>query len=186
MTTPGSETLGKRVDALDIAQRLLVFVEDHFAAAGVDLPERRYLVAGQPAQVAWDCEQLTVGMAGIGLGSVPDQISPSPKTGIQVSVAEVRHAALIVEIVRCTPSVSTDRRGTPVLPSPEAIDAAGQSMMIDAGLLSQAMVRFSAHVAKDLSAYSGRSQVGAVTPQGPEGGYHSVVADFYLTVGNLV
>lgn len=185
MTTPPS--LGKRVDTLEIATRLLTYVEDHFDAAGVDLPSRRYLLAGNPTQTAWDCEQVTVGLAGVNLGAVPDQLNASPRVGVQASVVAVRHAALIVEIVRCTPSAGTDRRtGRAVLPDPADIDIAGRAFMVDAGLLSQALVAFAAHLAPEMSDLSGRVQAGYISPQGPEGGYHSVTGEFYLTAGNLV
>lgn len=184
--TSANDTLGKGLDLVEVASGLLTNVEEHFAAAAVDLPVRRYLVPGDPAQAAWDCEQVTVSMQGVGWGPVPDLASQSPKIGIHASVASVRHVVLVVEIVRCTPSVQQSRSGNTLLPSVEDMDESGRASMRDAGLLSQAIVRYASRVRQIIDKESGLVQPGAVQPVGPAGGFVSNAGTLAISAGNLL
>lgn len=75
-------------------ERVLGTIEDTFTAAGVALPERRYITFGTPAA---DCAQLTVALQQLYLGTpgIPVQ-EPTPCSSPTTAV-------LRVEILRETP-----------------------------------------------------------------------------------
>lgn len=172
---------GERIYVAELAEKVLAVVEAHFAAAGVPLPDRRYLAAGNPSLVAWDCEQLVVGLSGIGWGAAPDAAPISVKPSAHMSVAGVRHAVLSIQLVRCTPTVSdADAEMSKPYPDAEEIHAAGIAFMKDAGLISQAMVEMVSRLQQGLDR-SGIAQAGVVNTLGPEGGYHAVEATLAIT-----
>lgn len=174
-------SLGKGLDLVSEADYLLETVRDHYAAGGVALPERQHLVAGDPREFAWDCEQLTVSLQGIGWGPATDSGSRSVRTGSPASVGATRHAILAVTLVRCTPMMSDD--GTP--PSATALDAAGREFMRDAGLMSQSMVTYVSSATKRLDRVAS-VEAGTVEPMGPSSTHHGVEAILAVTVGKLV
>jgi hypothetical protein len=162
----------------DLARRFLDGVVQHFADAGVTLPDRRFLAAGNPQLIAWDCEQLFVALTGIGIGPAPDAPVQSPRTGGPVSVFNVRHAIFSIQLVRCTPTVG-ESSNDPYPPVTE-IDAAGEQSIKDAGLLSDAVVRMCSKLRQEL----GRNhsvQAGLTSSLGPEGGYHANEATVAIT-----
>lgn len=176
-------SLGKGIAVASIAETLLAVMEEHFAAAAVALPERRYVVAGDPLSIAWDCEQLVVGMTGIGWGQAEDRSSLSGKVAAQTSVVAVRHVIFSIQLVRCTPSKGSGR--TNALPEVADMHAAGLAYMRDAGLISQALVTACARLRAGLD-LDGMALPGAVNPLGPDGGFHAVDASIAITSGNLV
>lgn len=178
-----TDSLGKGLDLAELAVDFMGAIEAHYASADVDLPERRVLVAGNPALVAWDCEQLTVGLSGIGWGHAPDLSATSPKPGQHMSVVGLRHAILSVQLVRCTPSSGTGRGN--VIPNADQIHEAGLAFFKDAGLISQAVLRYTSRVRQMVDKESGLVQAGAVQPLGPEGKYHAVECSIAITAGNL-
>lgn len=171
MTAPGL-----RLTIDNLAQQVLTAVENQFAASALELPSRRYVAAGEPLQIAWDCEQVVVALQGIGWGQAEDLSVPTPKVAAQFAVTAVRHAVLSVQIIRCTP---TGNRG---LPSAADVHAAGLTSMQDAGQLSQALVWLIAHL--ELGP-DGHAQAGAITPLGPSGGFHGVEGVLSITAGEL-
>lgn len=172
---------GQRIYVAELALKVLKTVEEHFAAAGVELPGRRYLAAGNPALVAWDCEQLVVGLSGVGWGQAPDAAPLSIKPAAHMSVAGVRHAVFSIQLVRCTPTVSDEQAEmSQPYPDAEQIHAAGVDFMRDAGLISQAMVEMVSRLQQGLDR-SGIAQAGVVNTLGPEGGYHAVEATLAIT-----
>jgi len=167
-----------------MAESILAAVQEHYAATSpaVALPDRQYLAPGAPDQIAWDCEQLVVSVAGIGWGQAPSAgQSPSPKIGAQVSVTAMRHVIFDVSLVRCTPSDGDAITG---IPEASAIHAAGQAFMTDMGLLSQALVVACASVRAGLDR-AALVEPGAVNPAGPSGGYHGMSAQIAVTAGTL-
>lgn len=175
MTTPQP---GVGTITADLARKFLDGVVAHFAAAGVALPERRFLAAGNPQLIAWDCEQLFVSLTGIGIGPAPDAPVQSPRMGGPVGAFNVRHAIFSIQLVRCTPSVGENSNDP--FPPADAIDAAGVQSMMDAGLLSDAVVRMCSRLQQDL----GRNhhvQAGLTSSLGPEGGYHANEATVAIT-----
>lgn len=173
MTTPQ----GVGAIAAELARKFLDGVVDHFAAAGVDLPDRRFLAAGNPQLIAWDCEQLFVALTGLGIGPAPDAPVQSPRAGGPVGVFNVRHAIFSIQLVRCTPT--TGDTNDP-FPAAEAIDAAGERSINDAGLLSDAIVQMCSQLQREL----GRNhsvQAGLTSSLGPEGGFHANEATVAIT-----
>lgn len=174
-------TFGKGIDLPTLAQRIFDGIRDHFAEAGVDLPERQYIAPGGPRDVAWDCPQFTVALGGIGWGQAIDASQPSPRAGLPMSVAAMRHAVFAIQIVRCTP-VAPPRQS---FPSVAELHAAGNEFLRDAGLLSQALVTLVAQLRQSLSRES-LAQAGAVEPIGPDGGFHAVESTIMITSADLV
>lgn len=179
-------TLGKGLDIATTAAQLKAHIIAHWNAAPagtrVDLPARRAILAGDPRNVAWDCEQLTVAMVGIGWGQAIDAAQvPSPRTGAPVSVGAMRHVVLAVALIRCTPKGGAN--GQP--PSVEDLEAAGLTSMRDAGLLSQAMVTYASKLRQELGKHAS-VQPGVVDPYGPSGGYHGLETTLAITAAELV
>jgi hypothetical protein len=172
---------GDRIYVAELALKVLATVEEHFAAGGIALPDRRYVAAGNPSLVAWDCEQLVVGLSGIGWGAAPDAAPISVKPAAHMSVAGVRHAVFSIQLVRCTPAVSdvAAESGQPY-PEAEEIHAAGIAFIKDAGLISQALVEMVSRLGQGLDR-SGIAQAGVVNTLGPEGGHHAVEATLAIT-----
>lgn len=173
---------GQAISVQSLAEKLLAAVEQHYAAAGAQhaLPDRRGVIPGEPRGIAWDCEQLTVTLAGIGWGNAQDGSPSSPQAGNAASVISVRHAVYAVTLVRCTPV--SGRNGQP--PTMDALQAAGLLYMRDAGLLSQALVEFASKLRQQLPREA-RVQPGIVDPVGPLGGFHALETTLAVTAAKL-
>lgn len=176
--------LGQALDVYTLGDSLFRAVVDHFAARSQpeyqDLPERRYLAAGDSSSVAWDCEQFTVSLEGIGTGSSQDSPSPALPPGVPAGVAGVRYLTLMCSLVRCTPTL--DESGN--FPSVEAMAEAGALFYRDAGLLSQAVVEWVSQMRHQL----GRSalvKAGDVLPAGPEGPFAGLICSVQITAVEL-
>ena len=174
-------SLGQGLDITSEAATLLDIVVEHFQAAATPLPERQYLVAGDPRQFAWDCEQLTVSLQGIGWGPATSAAPSAPRTGSPAGVLATRHAVLAVTLVRCTPQMTED--GNP--PAAGELDAAGREFMRDAGLLSQAIVTYVSSATRRLDRVAS-VEAGVVEPIGPSATHHGLEAQLAITVGSLV
>lgn len=175
-------TAGKALTIRGMAESILGSITDHYTAAGVTLPARRYVAPGDPTQIAWDCEQLVVAIQGIGWGQAPDAGPPSPRIGTPVSALAMRHAIYVVQLVRCTPSEGDPQTG---LPDEADIHAAGLAFMTDMGLMSQALMVACATIRTGLDR-TGLVQPGAVNPDGPSGAFHGMSAQIAITAGELV
>jgi hypothetical protein len=178
-------SFGKGLDVATTAENLLNHVVAHWAAAAPGtaepLPERRLIPPGDPHTVAWDCEQLTISLEGIGFGQAVDAgAESSPRAGLPFSANSLRHAVLAVSLVRCTPS--PNGKGEV---SSTALHAAGLTFLRDSGMLSQALVTFAGLLRAQLSE-DASVQCGAVTPFGPSGGYHAAEASMAITVPELI
>lgn len=179
-------TAGQGIDVASHAVDLLDAVVRHFASAppGNELPARRLVVPGESRAFAWDCEQLTVALVGIGWGPADDSGPIAPRSGNPASVSGVRHAVFAVQLVRCTPSQTERVKGTEY-PSRDALHAAGLQSMRDTGLLSQAITEY-------VTGYAPRSplgvscKAGVAEPIGPTGGFHAVESTLVISVGELV
>lgn len=191
MTPPN--TLGSDPLALvAIAEKILTTIEQHFDAANVILPDRRYIAPGAAVNIAHDfeendaqtCGQLAITMEGIGWGvSSTSTTGLNVKPGAQASVEGVRHAVFAIQLVRCTPSANPNSRHATV-PSAADIHAAGTDFLVDCGLLSQALLVLMAELRNDfLPNRAGLVQGGLVSPVGPAGGVHAAQAQIELTVG---
>lgn len=176
--------LGQALDVHMIGDSLFNAVVDHFAARSQpeyqDLPARRYLAVGDSSSVAWDCEQFTVSLEGIGAGTAPDSPSQSSAPGVQTGVAAVRHVILMCSLVRCTPTVSDSGE----FPSVESMAAAGALFFRDAGLLSQAVTEWASRMRRNFDS-SAQVLVGDVLPAGPEGAFAGLVCSAQVTAVKL-
>jgi len=176
---------GQGLDVHAMGTKILAAVVAHFAAStnpnDVDLPGRRYVGAGDPLAVAWDCEQLTVTMQGVTTGAAVDARPLSPRSGTPAGVSLVRSVTYVVSLVRCHPV--QDDSGNP--PPVAALEAAGVVFARDMGLLSQALVELVSQLRENLPV--GQTvQAGEVAPVGPDGQFVALVAPIAFTVGALV
>lgn len=178
-------TVEKGLDVGELAIEILTGVEEYFAAVGVDLPTRRFVSAGDTGTIAWDCEQLTVCMVGIGYGANEDQNSLSGKVRAQLST-RIRSVIFSVVLVRC---ITSKPERNERWPSVIALHDDGVRFMKDVGHMSQAILQLATRRNGRINVMAdgdGYAQAGAVTPLGPEGGYVGLDAAFQVTVGTLV
>ena len=101
---------------------VLTAVESTYLNAGVDLPERRYWLMGEPVV---DCEQLTVGFIQAFLGPPGDEASAPQRCDA------IKSAVLQVQVWRCVPT--TGPKGKQ--PTAFAIQSAAMPLALDAYLL---------------------------------------------------
>lgn len=177
--------LGNRVNILEIATALRDGVVAHWAAktdeAVEALPDRRLLLSGDAAVVAYDCEQLTVALQNIGNGQSDDTAATAPQLGAGTSVFNMRHVIFEVLVLRCA-SVLDDEGNAP----PDAVlEAEGETFLRDAGMLSQALTHVAAQVKPRLLEPGGIARVGQILPVGPEGGFSGNVGLFQVTSARL-
>lgn len=170
---------GQAINTASLAGKLLAAVEEHFAGTDNPLPDRRGVVPGESRTIAWDCEQLTVSLDGIGWGQAIDATPTSPQAGGPASVSALRHAVFSIQLVRCTP---TRRDGK--TPEMDQLNAAGMVFMRDAGMLSQAVVEFVTQLRQGLDP-TVRVQAGVIEAIGPSGGYHGLACALIVTASRL-
>ena len=175
-------TLGRYLDLPTVATTVLNAVTAHFAAGGVELPSRQSIAAGSPNEIAWDCEQLTVALQGVGWGQAEEAFSQNVQTGTGMSAQGSRHAVILVGLVRCTPTLSSD--GNP--PTPEQITSGGLAFFKDAGMLSQALVTACADLKNAVAMGRGNvARSGLIDPIGPSGGFVGMVGSIYISLTDL-
>lgn len=177
-------TLGQALDVHAVGRSLFLAVVDHFAARTQpeyqDLPTRRYLATGDSSSVAWDCEQFSVSLEGIGAGSSQDSPAPSRQPGVQTGVSAVRFATFMASLVRCVPTMDDNGNFPPVAD----MDAAGDQFLRDAGLLSQAVVEWGSQMRRSLGP-SAQVVLGDVLPAGPEGKFAGLICSAQIGVTTL-
>lgn len=163
-------------DLLTWAQGVIPALELYFAEHNVSLPLRRRIVPGQLQLDAWDCEQVSVGFAGITDPSRQGTVLGAPRTGNTFAVMKTRQAAYGIQIVRCVGcndpvwSTNTDEFGQ-----------AGEDQLRDAALISQFMINM-ASSPPDWHPEGVNADAGDVTPLGPSGGYYALEASIIFTV----
>ena len=179
-------TIGRGIAVRQLALDIQHAIEAHWIPSAAEpLPARRYVAAGDPGSQAWDCEQLVISLAGIGFGPAQDSAPPStPRAGTPASVLSIRHAVFDIALVRCIPG-PTGRTATP--PSVETLNEAGERYMVDAGMLSQALVRWAARTQKELLPGDGASsvQLGVIEPGEAAGGFVGMSASAIVTCASL-
>lgn len=161
------------------ATGLLDALVAYFGAAGVELPTRRYVAPGAPGLIAWDCDQVVVSLAQVGLGTAEDSGLRTPQYGAPAGLL-VRFAQWSIQIVRCTPV--SDDSGDP--PSAEEIQDAGLAALVDAGLLSQ-FVTNTAEKTPDWLGPGGEARAGTVVSLGPTGRYHGYESTLTFSAMNV-
>lgn len=178
-------TIGRGVAVRALALDLMAVIESHWAQSmATPLPARRYVAPGDPGSQVWDCEQLVISLAGVGFGPAEDSGPTSPRAGGPASVMSVRHAVFNVALVRCMPT-PTGRNAT--APSMEALQDAGEQFMQDAGVLSQALVRWGSRTQKSLQPGDGTASVrlGVIETGEASGGFVGLTALAAVTCANL-
>ena len=177
--------IGNRLNLLEIGRTIRDGVVSYWAAhtdPEVEaLPGRRLLLSGDPAVVAWDCEQFTVALQGIGNGQSDDTAATAPQLGAGTSVFNTRHAIFEILLTRCVSIV--DDNGDP--PPDAVLESVGERFLRDAAMLSQALTHIAAQVRPRLLDPGGIARVGQVLPVGPDGGFVGVVAIFQVTSAML-
>lgn len=170
------------LDLLPVGQGLLDDVRAFLLANDVPVPDRCYVAPGAPGLIAWDCEQIAVSLASVFWGPGEGAGQLTAQTGGMAGIFEMRYAQWSVQLVRCTPQMTDD--GDP--PAMEAIQAAGELAMRDAGLLSQFLVNCAAYPKEhDWVPLGATARAGAVTSLGPAGGYHGFEGSFSMTAAEL-
>lgn len=126
--------------------------------------------------VAHNCEQVSVGFAGITDPARQGTIAGGPRTGTPFSALKQRQAAYGIQIVHCIPpcdgfmTTDTDEFGI-----------AGRQMLTESALLSQFMVD-AASSPPTFHPEGVAVETGDVTPLGPSGGYYAIEASIIFTV----
>lgn len=170
--------IGQFIDVPAIAQLTLDGIVAHFAAAGVELPERRVIVAGEPRAIAWDCPSLTIASGGILWGAGPGTGSATARrTGNPVSVG-ARYTVITAQIIRCAPGSDG---GEP--PDPDVLTEAGLTTLKDGGLLSQALVEMCGR--NGVFRQFGTGLAGGVDFLGPDGGFVACEGNLTVTAANI-
>lgn len=153
----------------DVMERILEGINNEFMSQSIDLPSRQFFDIGGQGETPHDCEQVTVSFEQMynGTPGNPDQVPTrcdGPRTGV-----------FVIEIVRCTPQMTTgsSRAGGPKPPTEQALSASSIKQTQDAYTLMDAGL----HVAESLSYIGGLADV-TVSPE--EGGYQAVVMTLIL------
>jgi hypothetical protein len=177
-------TAGQGIAVRGLAQDILDAVVSHWGGVAAPLPERRYVAFGDPSSVPWDCEQLVISLAGVGFGPAQDAAPPAtPRAGTPASVMSVRHAVFNIALVRCIPTPS-GRNAT--APTVAELQAAGDRFMTDAGMLSQALVRWASRTYKNLPNDGASSvQLGVIEPGEASGGHVALSGAAIVTCAAL-
>lgn len=177
-------TAGQGIAVRALALDIQAAVESHWGGVAEPLPARRYVSFGDPSSVPWDCEQLVISLTGIGFGPAQDAAPPvTPRAGSPASVLTVRHAVFNIALVRCIPG-PTGRSATP--PTVAELQAAGERFMTDAGMLSQALVRWASRTYKALPNDGSASvQLGVIEPGEASGGFVGLTGSAIVTCASL-
>jgi hypothetical protein len=177
-------TAGQGIAVRGLAHAILDAVVTHWGGTAAPLPDRRYVAFGDPSSVPWDCEQLVISLVGVGFGPAQDAAPPTtPRAGTPASIMSVRHAVFNIALVRCIPG-PTNRNATP--PTVAALQAAGDRFMTDAGMLSQALVRWASSTYKNLPNDGASSvQLGVIEPGEASGGHVALSGAAIVTCAAL-
>lgn len=146
-------------DAYQIAADLLDSIQDRFATAGVPLPERAYVHAGQ---VADDIGCPDGGQLVVALRRVFSGFPGAPRTG-DAWENPVVSAEYEIRLLRCVPTMSPDGRP----PTVDQLNGAGMEILTDATVLPRALLG----MVREHDLGECRSvALSDLTPIGPEGG----------------
>lgn len=150
----------------DIASDLLTSVASRLEDAGLIVPARRYVHAGE---IAWDCEQLVVS------GGLLSHAFPGEAAKVEFC-SPPRHVRFEVSLARCVPSLTDDGGPPPV----DDLDAAASSTLAD--LWSLSYVLWAGYRAGEWASPCHTLLLGPVAVVGPDGGFTAVVAEAFLLI----
>lgn len=157
------------LDLLPWPTHILDYLRTFFTANNVDLPKLQRIVPGQLSLDAWDCEQLSVGCAGIGDATAQQgQTSSAARAGTGFSATTARQVSYGIQLVRCIGGC-----GMVIPPESNVIEEAGIQQLKDMGLLSQAVVNL-ASAPPSWHPKEINIRAGDVAPLGPTGGYWAI------------
>jgi hypothetical protein len=143
----------------ETAQALLDAVVATYDDAGVDLPDRQRVTAGDARTIAWDCEQVTVALVQL-LPAQSGQPAQTTYTGRATAGTRLMRSALWeVQVVRCHPE-DPDQ--------PAELEAAGREAMDDAALIAASIVRA---IRDGIGGEHTTAAPAEVAPLGPAGGF---------------
>lgn len=143
----------------ETAEGLLAAVVATYDDAGVELPDRQRVTAGDPRTFAWDCEQVTVALVQL-LPGRPGAAVATTYTGRQTGGDRLMRSALWeVQVVRCHPEDPDDA---------DAMVQAGAVAMVDAALIAAALVRA---VRDEVGGKDTTAAPAELAPLGPDGGF---------------
>jgi hypothetical protein len=161
------EAVAEYGDALGTLQHILETVETTYQQAGVALPERRFYTVGDVASLAVACEQVTVNLVQVYLGT-PGQPDTQP-AGCQLAMS----GDFVVQVTRCVPAPRAAAAGTKVKQIPvDSILEAARVQAIDAQILLEA--------GYSMRSLQGRSAT--VSAGGAEGMFQSMVMNLSLSL----
>lgn len=157
------------------AREVLAAFVAKLEAAGVEIPERRYVAPG--VVPVWDGEQLVVNLQQIvqGQPGAPNLGTPIPPQ------ARVFAAQWAVTLVRSVPALETDGPLGELIPDTGEMEEAGAANMVDmAALLSAAQAIHEGYV---LTRPGQGFAVDGAQTQGPEGGLAAARLLFTASLG---
>lgn len=155
-------------DAFDTLKYIQETVETIYAQAEVDLPDRRFVAAGDVASsIANDCEQVTVNLAQIYLGAPGEPAAVPPHCNL------VMFGDFVVQVTRCVPGPTTTRAGASVRPPKvSAIEEQTLVQAVDMQLLLEAAY----------SMTNIQGVVASVTLSGVQGNMQSVILSLSISL----
>lgn len=151
------------LDPAKPATALLNALVAEFAASA---PKRVYLATGRGT--AWDCEHLSVSLVQVLPGTSDASARAGGLPSRQAGSMQIPRAVFEARILRCYPTF--DNQGKP--PTAEAIHAASQGLMLDAGRLLAGVYRW---LASERQGVATVGQVDALGPEGALAGFATVV-----------
>lgn len=160
------------IDAAAPAQRLLDAVVAHFTGHGWDLPDDRYVAAGQPAALAADGEHLAVALIAVTRGAAKTSRGNTDTPAQGASSAPLVRAEYALRLLRCVAVVDED--GYP--PPPAQIHADGLRLLADPGRVLSALYAWG-----EAEPHNATVDFGPIEPVGPEGGLAGHLVRVFLS-----
>lgn len=111
----------------DLGDEVLTATVQAFSDAGVAVPDRRYVGAGEPVD---DCDQLVVWLGRLFNGQ------PGQEVAVDTAFHVGRSLEVNIRIIRCVPAV-TDSGG---VPNADDIDAASRQIAVDMWVTVQGLI----------------------------------------------
>lgn len=159
----------------DVAHTILSFLEDELAMAGIDVPARSYVSAGEVSHDfgGSNCaDQLAVSWTGNFQG-LPGQDNTNAPLRCAVPVT----ATFAIALLRCVPTLDT--RGNP--PSPTQLSDSGNQIMTDGMTLARVII--DGHLEESiLETGCTLLALGAIEPYGPQGGVGGSVVGLMVSL----
>lgn len=150
-------------DLFPSLQSLLQHTVNTFTNAGVDVPARQFVTAGDDEETPHDCEQLVVSFAQLYNGQVGQPLQEPSKCD------EPWVVVVSVNLVRCTPAFRNGRgnRGQP--PTIEELMEISEQQASDAELLMISGLTFA-----ESDSWTGLTGMGDVQVGSAEGNYQQI------------